>query len=363
MGLKIPEDYKNKILQGLDDFIQNHNNDDYISDISSYQYMIKKAIIENRIDEVQNLLIPSHYLQSMKELYDVHKNYDDVINLAKRILESNNFIDEHIGKEIRYYYCMSLARLKNPKFKDEVMNIQGAEHDFLYGFYYRQIGNTKKAIERYESALTKRKPFARAQRDLVQVYLSIEDYEKAYRLAKENYESDKQRNPFHIHAYFTALIRMPYIKEKNFILERLINELEINKHENAKEFYFRCKAQLEAFINNNEEKSMNDIEQACIKFPQNYRVLIDKYYICAKFHNIEEMNIIIEEYEKKFSTKNINHHNTLIKFKILLFAITGQYHMIEANIRLLKNYPEQATKKLFEKYSEQLSDIAVTIED
>ncbi|MEH7343532.1 hypothetical protein V7122_06620, partial [Bacillus sp. JJ1532] len=336
----------------------NKDDEGYLSDVSKYQFLIKRAIIEDRISEVEELLVPSHFLQSMKELYDVHKNYDDVINLADRILQNENFIDRHIKNEIRYYLCMSLARNKDDRFKEEIQLIDGAEHDFLFGFYYRQIGKTDKAIERYEAALAKRKPFARAQRDLVQVYLSVEDYDTAYKLAKENYEDDKKRNPFHIHAYFTSLLRGPSIPDKVNILRRLIDELRINKHENAREFFYRCKAQFEAIINNNERQAMLDINEAIEEFPKNHRVLIDKFHICAKFHNEKEMENIIKIYQERYNLKQIYNHNTVIKFNILLLAIRGEYDKIPSMARKLKSYPEEALDKLILKYTSPLEEFA-----
>ncbi len=359
MGLSMPSEYKEKIIQSLEDFINNKDNDDYLSDISNHQYLIKKAIIDDRINEVKDLLVPSHFLQSMKELYDVHKNYDDVISLADRILSNDNFLDKHIKNEIRYYLCMSLARNKDDRFKSEVKNIEGAEHDFLFGFFYRQIGKTDKAIKRYESALRKRKRFARAQRDLVQVYLSVEDYETAYKLAKENYENDKKRNPFHIHAYFSSLIRGPHVNDKAKILSNLIEELRVNKHQNSREFYFRCKAQFEAIINNDENKSMDIINDAIDEFPKNHRVLIDKFHICAKFHSEKEMEKIIEVYKENYNLKHIYHHNTVVKFQILLHAIRSEYDRIPILVRSLKFYPEEAIEKLIEKYTGSFEDIAV----
>ncbi len=362
MGLKISENYKKIILNSLNAFIEQQIDNEYITDISEYQYLIKKAIIDNRIDEVSALLVPSHYLQSMKELYDVRKNYEDVISLAYRVLENDNFMDEHISNEIRYYLCMSLARLKDHRFKEEVMKIKGAEHDFLFGFFYRQTGNTKKAIERYEIALEKRRPFARAQRDLVQVYLSIEDYENAYKLAKENYENDNQRNPFHIHAYFSALIRLNNIKDRNQILSKLVTELEGNKHENAKEFFYRCKAQYEAFVNNDSKESLKLINLACDEFPSNFRVLIDKFYICAKFKKIEEMEALIEDYTKKYKSKNVNHNNTIIKLKVLLYAVTGEVDKIPFIVNELRNYPNEAVNKWIDRYYSQTNEAAITKE-
>lgn len=360
MGLRLPDRYKQKLVYNLNEFIKSQSYEDYFTDIFEYQYLIKKAIIENKIDEVKDLLIPSHYLQSMKELYDVHKNYDDVIQLAYRILENDNFIDQRIKNEIRYYLCMSLARNKDKKFWQEVSEIQGAENDFLMGFYYRQVGNTEKAIERYKKALEKRKPFARAQRDLVQVYLNIEDYETAYRLAKENYERDKKSNPFHIHAYFICLIKGANIKNKNETLTKLVRELQLNKHENAKEFYYSCKAQYEAYVNNNEEDSIECINRALNEFPNNYRILIDKYYICARFKRVQEMKDIIEIYSQKYGVKSANHHNMIIKFNILLSSVTGEIDKIPLKIKDLKHYPEEATNKLIERYYSANTEIAIT---
>lgn len=363
MGLKLPDEYNNKIVESLNEFIDKNADDDYMIDITKYIFLIKKAIIDNRINEVKDLLIPSHFLQSMKELYDVHKNYEDVITLADRILNNDNFVDEYIKKEIRYYLCLSLARTKNDRFKEEVRNIDGAEHDFLFGFYYRQIGKTDKAIERYEAALTKRRSFARAQRDLVQVYLSIEDYETAYKLAKENYEQDRKRNPYHIHAYFSSLLRISGIIDKNKILNKLIEELSVNKHEKAREFHLICKAQYEAFINNDELTSMQYINTAYKEFPTNHRVLIDKYYICAKFHNENEMEIIINDYKERFDIKQIFHNNTIIKFQILLHAIREEYEKIPKLLKYLRFYPEAAVRKLIEKYSNPESEIAVSSDE
>ncbi|MBV2240595.1 hypothetical protein KQR57_04090 [Bacillus inaquosorum] len=71
-----------------------------------------------------------------------------------------------------------LARLKNPRFLEEVQQINGADHNFLLGFYYRLTGNDIKAIERLNKALEERPNFARAKRELVVAYNNIEEYQK-----------------------------------------------------------------------------------------------------------------------------------------------------------------------------------------
>lgn len=363
-NMEIPAEYQQKVAQSLNDFLENKDEDDYFIDILNQQFLIKKAIIDKKIDAVEDLLIPSHFLHSMKELYDKHKNYDDVIILADRILQKGLIIDKYINNEIRYYLCMSLARTKSDRFKDEVQTVEGADHDFLFGFYYRQIGRTENAIERYKSALVKRNPFARAQRELVQVYLMTEDYEKAYKLAKENYESDNKKNPYHIHAYFSCLLRVSQTDEDNKaeVLARLIRELEIIKHENAKEFFLRCKAQYAALIENSEEEARRIIDSAIEEMPNNHWVLADKFHIHAKFGNSKEMENVLTRYSEKFSDKQINHKNNLIKFQILISAVNNQHDRIPQLINRLKFYPKESIEKMIEKYSSAFSETATSIE-
>ena len=42
------------------------------------------------------------------------------------------------------------------------MKIEGADHEFLFGFYYRQIGRFDKALERINNSLKLRENFSKA---------------------------------------------------------------------------------------------------------------------------------------------------------------------------------------------------------
>lgn len=353
-SLTLPKEYTEKISDNLKDFLKNHDKDEYISDFHSRQLLIKEAIIKKEIDSIVDLLVPSHFLFSMKELYDVHKKFNDVIELAKKVLENESNLDGFIANEIRYYLCMALARNKDPEFKKEVMKVTGAEHHFLFGFYYRQIGKTDKAIESYKTALDKRPIFSRAQRDLVQAYLSIEDYESAHKLAKENYENDKKNNPFHIHAYFTCLLRTNEIEDNSKVLQNLLKELEMNKHEHAQSFFYRCKAQYLALIENNEKQAMEIIDEAIDKAKTNLsseiRFLVDKFYICAKFQNIPGMESVLKQYKIKADTSQINNYNSVLKFEIMIHAQKNEISHIPSLIEKLKSYPEDLKAKLKLKY-------------
>ncbi|SKB34309.1 TIR domain-containing protein [Acetoanaerobium noterae] len=350
MSLKLPNEYSLAITKSLDAFIHDYNQDEYIIDLTEYQYMIKRALLENKVENIARLLAPSHYLKTMKELYDIRKNYKDVIILADRVLTNESFIDNHIKQEIRYYLCLALARKNDDRFHQEVRKISGAEHDFLYGFYYRLSGKTDKAIERYEEALSKRKKFARAQRDLVQVYLSIDDFETAYNLAKENYKNDKKSNPFHIHAYFTSLLRNSRVEDKSIELNKLLSELNKNQHNNAEEFYLRCKSQYLAYCENDEKQSIDLINEALVKYPNNHWVLMDKFYICVKFKKINELKKIHNDFVKNYTNNLASNNNTLTKMKIIIASLEGNNDVIPSLISELNYYPERVLEKLRTRY-------------
>ena len=104
-------------------------------------------------------------------------------------------MDQRIIFEIRYLLCSALAKLRKDRFKDEVMKIEGADHEFLFGFYYRQIGRFDKALERINNSLKLRENFSKAKREKVQIYIGMQDYESALELARLNYENYKTQLP------------------------------------------------------------------------------------------------------------------------------------------------------------------------
>ena len=94
----------------------------------------------------------------MNDLYNFGKN-NEVVQFADKALQGSSFMDQRIIFEIRYLLCSALAKLRKDRFKDEVMKIEGADHEFLFGFYYRQIGRFDKALERINNSLKLRENF------------------------------------------------------------------------------------------------------------------------------------------------------------------------------------------------------------
>ena len=131
----LPEEYEIKLKKHVDNFLETYPLEE--KDLSDYFYSLKKALIDKKNIDFR-YLIPSHFLKTMKELYDRHRRYDDVIVLADRVLSNQYSLDDAIKKEIRSLLCLSLARSRKRESKDrfleEVQKINGPEHDFYLDF-------------------------------------------------------------------------------------------------------------------------------------------------------------------------------------------------------------------------------------
>ena len=338
----LSEKYKNKLINHVKEFLEHYEPEDY--DISDFLYSIKSALLAG--DEVdEKYLIPSHFLQSMKDLYDVHRKYREVISLADRTLQNKENIDEDLLKEIRYYLCLSLARERHDRFLREVQEIHGPEHHFLFGFFYRLTGQYKKSLDSLLNCLRERKNFQRAKRELVQVYLLIGEYDKAKELARQNYETDRL-NPYHIQAYFNCLINGQWSLQEKEVMQALIKRLLDIDTERAKEMYFNALAKFTAICEDNEELALSYIDPSISLFKNSIYPLLTKFDICKHFSRLDDMKSVIKDIEK--ITDNEPYFRPItIKNKAIYFAINGQteeaYDLIETK---LHNYPEQSKQKL-----------------
>jgi hypothetical protein len=208
-----------------------------INDYSEYTITIQEALI-NDYDIPNELLIPSHFLLAMRELYSYHRNYTEVIKLADKVLQNSQYFDQRIVHEIKYWLCLSLARKRDNRFLREVQNIRGVDHNFLMAFYYRLTRRYSDALEKLKIVLDERPNFYMAKRELVQVYLNIEDYDSAFDLAKENYNSEKN-NPYHIQSYLKCLLIKSNNKdEASKTILFLLEQLKKNPNEKSLEMYY-----------------------------------------------------------------------------------------------------------------------------
>lgn len=348
---KISNKHKTLLENNLNNFLLNLNLDDY--DVPEFLYSLKEALVQNKkVDE--KYLIPSIYLKTMNEFYNRQKN-KEVVSFADKALENEMFMDSRMIFEIRYLLCSALAKLRNSRFLEEVQMIKGADHDFLFGFYYRQIGKYDKALEKINESMSRRYNFSKAKREKVQIYLSMQEFQAAKDLAKENYSNYKE-NPYHIQAYYACLIKAEKTKENKEVLLELLSALQNIKSKVANEMYWRCKAQYEAFYNEQEDIALADIEKAINLNSDIHYAYIVKFDICEKFNRIQDMKGILEIFRQK-EMKN-KYFNNIICFESILKAKEGKIKEAvlhyENNIR---NYTDEAMQKFVDRLRKYESSI------
>ena len=130
---KLTPEYRDALTAYVKKFSSSYESEYY--DVSEYYIAVKEAL-STGINLPESILIPAHFLKTMKELYN-KRNYREVIALADRVLLKEEYYDDYTSQDIRYYLCQSLARNQDERFTSEVQKIRGPEHDFLFGFYYR----------------------------------------------------------------------------------------------------------------------------------------------------------------------------------------------------------------------------------
>ena len=338
---KVSKEHMSRLKNNVRNFVANIQEEDY--DMPQLLYSLKVALLEG-IDIDDKYIVPSIYLKTMNDLYFSGKN-KEVVVFADKALLSSSFMDDRIIFEIRYLLCSALAKLRDSRFLTEVQKIDGADHDFLFGFYYRQIGKFDKALERINSSLEKRDNFSKAKREKVQAYIGMQDYDSALELARINYENYKD-NPYHIQAYFSCIIKSDNQADKKGILQELINNMENIGSSLAKEMTLRFRAQYAAFIEGNYDEAIALIDQAIDMNKSIHYARLVKFDIAERFDDLNTMENIVNyfcspELKQRYQD-NIICMNAMIKAK--KGDCLGAIEYFKMNI---KNYTD-AAKDRFE---------------
>lgn len=314
---KIKENHQENIKNSVNSFLKNLSLGEY--DMPEYLFSLKEALLNGK-EIAPQYLVPSLYLKTMTDFYNRRKN-KEVVMFADKALENERYMDSRIVFEIRYLLCSALAKQKDKRFNDEVRKLKGADFYFLYGFYYRQIGKFDKALEMINKSMDMKPNFSKAKREKVQIYIGMQEYQKARELAKENYQNYGD-NPYHIQAYFTCLIKSEKSKENKEILESLIATLNTINSDTSKEMSLRCQAQLECFYNDSQEQAIACINEAIAMNPNIQYARIVKFDICEKFGMIEEMKAIVKFFKQpEYRTK---YQNNVICFEATIMAFEGR---------------------------------------
>lgn len=342
--LKIKEEFSIKIKEHVLEFVSSE--DKYDFDSTDYLYSIKEAILEGK-EINENLLFPSHFLRTMKDLY--HKgDYQRVIELADKVLEKEDFIDEYLVNDIKYYLCLALAKKRDKRVLTEVQKVDGDQHHFILGYYYRIIGRYNDALSRLSKVVTSRYIKSRAKREIVHIYIQTEGYSNALSYAKENY-LDNKNNIFHIQLYFTCIIYGEKYYDYKDIASKLTSELEKKDIENKSDMSARAKALFLAKYDKNEDCALELINDTISAFPDSHYPLLTKFDIASYFNNIKAMEETITSLDN-FGHKGGISKRTYIKQKAYLIALKGNLdEAIDLVNAELKNYPQEARDSILQK--------------
>ncbi len=288
----LPSVFLDNLKNNLTKFLEENKFED--ANLSDFFYYINQALIQGK-EVPDKYLLPSHFLKTITQLYN-SQDYDTLINIAKKILNKKEYIDPFIIFEIRHYLCSAYARKRDNKFFDEVQFVDNqAEQCFLKGFYYRLQGKFQKSIEWYKKAIELNKKFSRANREIVQVYLNVYDFDKAYTQSKINYKQ-WSNNVYHIHAYCISI----FYQEKNNnnipLLKELIKKLELSQYNyRAKQMYHECSALYYTYYEDNFEKAISIINNSIKEFPSSMYPLFSKFDILEYFKKKELLEDMINK--------------------------------------------------------------------
>lgn len=330
-------------LDALTSFVQNFS-DNYETegfDVSEYHIAVKQALATG-IDLPESMMIPAHFLQTMKDLYN-KRMYREVVALADRVLQNAEYYDEHTRQDILYYLCQSLARQQDPRFTDEVQKITGPEHDFLFGFYYRLRRRFDYALTRYKRAMQQQRTEQRARREIVFVLTATEAYEEGLSLARENHKRYPS-NPFLAQAYFQCLLHGSDDPEISDKLQDVLSALQQIGGTRADEMYATLSARYE-FQFGDRDTAYELIDKAIHEHENIVYPILTKLDMATHEMNAERISSCLRRMQSGgFETA---HHGAVTKGKAILTALEGDkaraLRIVEADLRELS---ESAKEKL-----------------
>ena len=339
-----------------DDFIKN-------SDLAIYYTVIKEKVISGDFDE--RYIIPSVYLKSIIKQYNSRK-YEKAAFLCNKVLTGDRVTtyDAELINEIYYYYCLSLAREHNGGEFFDALQAAGftkEEKYFLEGFYYRISGNPEKAIEFLNKALGIRANMAKAKRELANALIALEDYESAETLCAENYREDN-KNPYFIQPYFKTIIHkytglhkdqtrlgVDHKKEQETlkdIMNILLDAMQENRSDQAKQMYICMKAEYEAFVNEDYEEALKSISKGIEIFGETSIFLfLTQFDIAYRYKNCPVMKNALDRIDAIVSNQHYFKNAMTIR-KIRYATIIGNKQQALSLMRNLKNMPKGIVEKI-----------------
>lgn len=315
-------------------------------------FTIKEFLKSENLNNI-SYIIPSHYIKCMQDIYFNKGDLGRVIELADIVLQKSNNISDEAIRDIRYYLCLSLAKKKDTRLLQEVQYIDGDEHKFLLGFYYRHCGRYSDALEKFREINSLGHIQKRVSREIVQVLVQIGNYDEAFKMAKENHEANPN-NQFHLQSYINCMINSENCFEYTEEIESKIKTLSKIDSTQAKEMGETARALFLLKIKDDRITAFNIIEDCISMNPDNYYPILAKADMSVIIRDKPKLNDAIELLSSsKFRDRCSE--RTLAKYKSFAYALNGDYtKAIKTFENYLNNYTPEA-KVRFENFIKTLS--------
>ncbi|MCA8214229.1 toll/interleukin-1 receptor domain-containing protein [Burkholderia cepacia] len=344
-NLNLAPELRDAVKDAVEADIRRGNWDDY--DSSRVAFLVKNAIANGQNLEPR-VLIPSHILRAIKELYYDRGGLRRAVQLADVLLAKERNLDAQLVQDVRYYLCLVLARLRDPRVLDEASRIRGDEHHFILGYYYRLVGRQRDAIERLTRVVTGAFVGDRAKRELVEVLLQMEQYDEARELARKNYEENRT-NQFHIQAYFRALAMGSNPEQHRTQLEALCTELEAVGSERARQMAMIARALITARCAH-DYRALDQIDDAIAAFPRVIYPVLAKFDIGLSFRDEAAMQDALHRLEALMSDGVNLSNKTIVVQRAYLAAIQGDWPTAQSRAtEVTKHFTDEARTRFLEK--------------
>lgn len=293
-------------------------------DFSEFDYSEKYAAVRVSLLEGEHvperLLIPAHFLGAISQKYK-NRKYDDVISLADRILPTENY-EEYIRSQIRFYLCMSLARKRSNRFMAEVQKVKGVDHNYILGFFYRRIGRYDLALERLERAVEEQRWQENAKREIVLIYNIMEDYEKAFAMARDSYRSSPT-NAINVQAYFEVLINVP--RTATVLTEMSATLESVSKINTEKGLEVSCcmNGQYAFHVERDVRKAFSILDEGVDRFPSSPYPLLAKLEVAVSIKSLNDINWCLSRLRNS-DAAGYQAKVQIAKAEIIAMALSGQ---------------------------------------
>ena len=365
IGFELTPDIKEMLNQNIEQFIERVDDPEYMNYLSfaEFSYYVKENLKKNNLIP-NKFLYSTIYVKTIIELYNSGiRKYDRILDLVKEMKQSGIFAscDDDVKNVVQFYYCSSLARLKRIEFDAEVSyfrdNSLYEQYNFLKGFNYRLQGQYKMAESSYRKVLGKNSKHDKARRELVIIYTNMQDYDTALDLAEQNYR-DYPENLYQMQAYFDCLIYRSVLSEKQRDdIEDIMNTAESIYRTTASEIYFQLKAKYLAFIEHNQKRALEILEEGSNKFERSFYIQKDYFDICRRYDDSAGMEKAFNKLKCIANSDNATFVTALLcreaylnayqgKSKVVIeLKLRGDNHFTENAVDNIMNHVESIIKK------------------